>query len=403
MPTRRVFGSCASIGAAATALILAAAGWLSLHRQGEARAQSPALLTVIVASPLVRDVTQWDDYVGRFRASRSVDVRARVSGAVRQVLFVDGQIVHKGQLLFTIDDRRFRAAQAIALAEVASAQSRLNFASAELKRARGLTGDNALSTEELDKLKAEVRGAQAALDSARAQLRERDLDLNFTRVRAPISGRISDRRVDPGNLITGLEGSGGTLLTTIDAVDPMYFYFDASEALYLKRVREQRQNGAAPLAELRLQDETGYRWKGTLTFTDSAFSHSGTLRARVTVPNPSGLLRPGLIADLRLSAGTVRALLVPDAAVRTDEARQIVLVVDPSGMLVAKEVTVGALVDGLRIVLSGLHNTDRVLIEGSGSTAGDKVATQTGTITPDMRPLSAPVRSVPAPEATLSP
>jgi len=189
--------------------------------------------SVSVAKPLRRDVTQWDDYVGRFEPSRAVDIRPRVSGQVVAVHFVDGAIVHKGDLLFTLDKRPFDAALAEARGGLGSARSDLALASADLARAEHLVGDDAVSQGEIDRLRARVGAATAAVASAIARVQARSLDLEFTDVRSPIDGRVSDRRVDPGNLVAAGDGQSGTLLTTVNALDPIYFVFDASEAMFL--------------------------------------------------------------------------------------------------------------------------------------------------------------------------
>ena len=231
---------------------------------------APPPPVVTVATPLVRQIAEWDDYSGRFEASKSVEVRPRVAGAIVAVHFTDGSVVHQGQLLFTIDPRPFVAALAEARAAVASARSDLSLAQADLGRATRLLAVDAVSRSDVDRLRARVQSAQAALAAANARVQSRELDVGFTQVRAPITGRISDRRIDAGNLVQG-GGSGGegTLLTTINALDPIYFNFDASEALYLK-ARRARETGAAPSdVEIRLQDEPDYRWHGRLDFADN--------------------------------------------------------------------------------------------------------------------------------------
>jgi RND family efflux transporter MFP subunit len=318
---------------------------------------------VTVAAPIERQVNQWDDYVGRFEASRSVEVRPRVSGQIVAVHFTDGAIVRQGQLLFTIDPRPFTAALAEARASVASAQAALTLAETNLGRARRLLEAQAVSQSNVDQLTAEVRSARAALAAAQARVQSRALDVEFAYVRAPISGKISDRRIDPGNLVA----TGETLLTTINALDPIYFNFDVPESLFLKTARD-RQAGTASgqVAEIRLQDEAAYNWKGRLDFTDNGISqNSGTIRARAVVPNPNYFLAPGMFGNMRLAdGGSVSALLVPDAAIRTDQARKIVLVVGKDNTVAAKPVETGPLVGGLRVVRSGITKADRVIVQG---------------------------------------
>ena len=365
-------------------VVIGLVGAMLLHHDPAPPAMPSAAVTV--ATPIARDVTQWDDYVGRFAPSQTVEVRPRVSGQVVALHFHDGDMVRKGQLLFTIDQRPFQAAQAEARANVESAQSTLTLARSDLARATRLTGDDAVSAGEVDQIRSRVQSAVAALAAAQARLRERSLDMEFTEVRAPIGGKISDRRVDVGNLVVGGEGSSATLLTTINALDPIYFGFDASEALFLKTQRDRQQGGGATQIEVRLQDEAAYRWKGKLDFTDNGLDpRSGTIRGRATVANPQGFLTPGMFGNMRLSSGgTVRALLVPDLAIQTDQVRKTVQVVAADGTVSVKPVTVGAVIDGLRIVRSGLVPTDRVVIAGmQGAMPGAKVQATQGVIAPD--------------------
>jgi len=375
-------------GAAVLALLVIAGlvGVKLLHRAPASAAPPPADVTV--AAPLVRKVVEWDDYVGRFTASQAVEVRPRVSGQVMARRFKDGDLVQKGQVLFVIDPRLFQAAQAEAAANVAAAESALGLARADLARAARLTGDDAVSGGEIDQLRAKARSAEAALAAARARLRQRALDVEFTQVRAPISGRVSDRRVDVGNLVAGGDAGATTLLTSINALDPIYFTFDASEALFLKAQRDRQQGGGGSLVQVRLQDEPDYRWTGRIDFTDNGLDpRSGTIRGRAVLANPQGFLRPGLFGDMRLADGKAPqpALLVPDAAIQTDQARKMVLTVGPDGRVLAKPVTLGALVGGLRIVKAGLSPADRVVIEGmQGAQPGGKVSAHPGRIVPDV-------------------
>ncbi len=334
----------------------------------DAHAQAaPAAPSVTVSLPLSRSVVEWDEYVGRFAPSETVDVRPRVSGEIVERHFRDGQTVKKGDLLFTIDPRPFQAADAEARASVASAQSALDLAKTDLGRATRLQGDEAVSAGELDSLRAKMQAADANLKGAQARLASRALDLEFTQIRAPISGVVSDRRIDVGNQVVGGEGASSTLLTTINALDPINFVFDASEALYLKGQRARGDSHTAPTVEVRLQDEANYEWKGTVDFVDNGLDpHSGTIRGRATFANPKKLLMPGMVGDMRLAngSGDVKALLVPDAAVQNDQARKTVLVVNESNTLVARPVGVGPVVNGLRVVRTGLSPSDRVVIEG---------------------------------------
>jgi RND family efflux transporter MFP subunit len=345
------------------AILLAAA--VTLWNSDPSPAAAPPLPSVTVAAPLQREVNLWDDYVGRFEPSRSVELRPRVSGQIVGIHFTDGAIVRKGQLLFTVDPRPFAAALAEARAGVATAQSELALAQLNLGRAHRLLEANAVSQANVDQLTAQVRTASAALAAAQARVRQRALDVEFTQIRAPIGGRISDRRIDAGNLVSAGD-STGTLLTTINALDPIYFTFDVPESLYLKDSRERRAGAQGDVAEIRLQDEASYNWRGTLDFTDNGISqNSGTIRARAIVHNPDYFLTPGMFGNMRLAdGGTTPALLVPDAAIRTDQARKIVLVVGKDGTVAAKPVVTGPLVGDLRVIRTGLTSADRVVVQG---------------------------------------
>ena len=386
-----------------TPLVLVAAA-ATLLDSGPSPAAAPPTPMVTVAAPLEREINRWDDYVGRFEASRSVEVRPRVSGQVVGVHFTDGQVVQKGQLLFTIDPRPFTAALAEARASVASSQAALTLAETNLGRARRLLEAQAVSQSDVDRLTAEVRSAQAALAAARARVQSRALDVEFAHVRAPISGRISDRRVDPGNIV----GANESLLTTINALDPIYFTFDVPESLFLKAQRQrQAGNASGQVAEIRLQDETAYAHKGRLDFTDNGISqNSGTVRARAVVPNPTYFLAPGMFGNMRLAdGGTTNALLIPDAAVRTDQARKIVLVVGKDNTVAAKPVETGPLVGGLRAIRSGLARTDRVVISGvQFAMPGTKVNPRVGQIklSEGSAPQAPPPSTPSASQATLA-
>ncbi|KQU61961.1 secretion protein HylD [Sphingomonas sp. Leaf339] len=387
-------------------IALLGADGVKLFDQPDAAIAAPPPASVTVASPLVRQVSEWDDYVGRFAPSRTVEIRPRVAGEVTGIHFRDGEIVSKGQLLFTIDSRPFAASLAEARANAASAASALTLARTDLGRAERLVADEAVSAGEVDALRGRVQAASAALAAANARVRVRALDVSFAQVRAPIGGRISDRRVDAGNQVAGGEGTGGTVLTTINALDPIYFTFDGSEALYLKTQRA-RQPGAAPAAvEIRLQDEAEHRWKGKLDFTDNGLDQrSGTIRGRAVLANPGYFLTPGMFGNMRLaSAGTRSALLVPDDAVQTDQARKVLLTVDAKNVVTPKPVELGPVVNGLRIVRSGIGPKDRIIIQGTQmAMPGATVAPHIGRIT--VQP-GAPAQAAAQPlagEATLAP
>jgi RND family efflux transporter MFP subunit len=326
-------------------------------------------------------------------------------GQITAVHFADGATVRRGELLFTIDRRPFAAALAEAGASLASARSELALARADAQRADNLVGEDAVSKSELDRLHARVQAGIAAVAGAQARADARSLDLEFTEVRAPIAGRVSYRRVDPGNLVATGEGGSGTLLTTVNALDPIYFVFDASEALYLKALRAKQGGAKMSAIEVRLQDEADYRWRGALDFTDNGLDpRSGTIRLRAVVDNPGLFLAPGMFGNMRLaSGGATTALLVPDAAIQTDQARKVVLTVSKDGTVEAKPVVLGPVVDGLRIVRSGLAPNDNVVVGGvQMAVPGSKVLTRPGSIKP-AAPLNRSLTPATAGEATLPP
>jgi len=371
-----------------------AAGWFLLG--GNAQEAPPAAPpAVTVSAPLQREITEWDEYIGRFEASRSVEIRPRVSGAITAVHFRDGQVVRQGQPLFTIDARPYSAALREARADAGAASSELALARSELARASRLVEFDAVSKNEIDRLRARERAASAALAAAQARVNSRSLDVEFTTVRAPMTGRISDRRVDPGNLVSAGDGGSGTLLTTLMAVDPIYFSFEGSEALFLKAKRNGNAEGLT--VAVRLQDESDYAHQGKLDFTDNGLDpRSGTIRARAVFANSDLFLTPGMFGNMRLATGgTVNALLVPDAAVQTDQARKMLLVVKKDGTVAAKPVELGPVIDGLRVIRSGLLPDDRVVIVGTQfAMPGSKVEVRPGSIAPEKQ-AAAPTISAP--------
>lgn len=389
-----------AVAGALTAGLLVAA----LRPAGDAPVMPPPTLPVVTASqPLVRSITEWDDFTGRFEASNAVEVRPRVSGQLVRVHFRDGDTVGRGQLLFSIDARPYRESLAEADARAAAARTAAALARSEFARAARLVDDDAVSREEVDSLRAAMRSAEAGVAAAAAVVRQRALDLEFTRVRAPIAGRISDRRVDAGNLVAANE----SLLTTIHALDPIHFAFEGPEALHLKALRARAAGQGAPRqVEIRLQDEADYRWKGRVDFTDNGIDpRSGTLRARAVVSNPDGFLTPGLFGRMRLaSAVGVPALLVPDTAVRTDQARKVVFVVGRDNVVAARPVTPGPMVSGLRSIRSGLAEGDRVVIGGLQMAApGTRVTVQPGRIAiPAQTTAPRAQVAMPASQATLA-
>jgi RND family efflux transporter MFP subunit len=386
-----------------TVKIVAASALMAAALYGcssKSEAQAPPAPSVTVAAPLVQAVQDWDEFTGRFEATQSVEVRARVGGYVQGVHFRDGDYVRRGQLLFTLDPRPAQAALASARAQLSQAQAQLTLAQSELERAETLLESQAVSQAEVDTRRGALQTAQAAIAAANANVRARQLDLEFTRVTAPISGRVSDRRVDAGNLVAG-GSSAADVLTTVVSSAPIHFVFDGSEAVLLKYQRQARQ-GAAPI-QVRLQDESAFNRAGTLDFTDNAVdTASGVIRLRAVIPNADGFLKPGMFGQARLAgSGSYEAMLVPDAAIATDQARRVVYVVAADGTVAPRAVQLGPLVDGLRVIRSGLQATDRVIINGVQriQQPGMKVQARTGRIEPVAQEAEAPV-TTPAPAST---
>jgi RND family efflux transporter MFP subunit len=336
----------------------------------------------VVATPLQRNVSDWDDYVGRFEATNTVDIRPRVSGYVQKVGFTDGEIVHRGQLLFQIDPRPYQAALQQAQGQQARANATLADARVELTRAHALLAAKATSQQELDTRQAAELQAEADVQAAKAAVAAAQLNLGFTKVVAPIEGRVSDSRAQPGALVT----QDSTVMTDVVALDPIRFAFQAPEDLLLKYQRAKGSAGAggAPV-QIRLQDEAGYRWDGKIAFVDNAIdTGSGTIRAYAVAPNHALFLKPGMFGHMRLmSSAPHSALLVPDQAVVTDMTRQLVYVVSADGVASQRPVQLGPVIDGLRVIRSGLSPSDRVVISGlQRAKPGEKVTAAVGRVAP---------------------
>jgi RND family efflux transporter MFP subunit len=328
--------------------------------------------TVLVAHPLHQQVTEWDDYAGRFEAVESVEVRPRVSGLLQAVHFRDGQMVTKGQLLFEIDPRPFAAQLAQAKAQLAHAQAAQINADAQLKRGKSLIASHSLSEADLETLTATERQAEADVAAAQASIDANALNLEFTRVVAPLDGQASYHRLAPGNLVT----AETTVLTTIVTLNPIRFVFDAPESALLRYKREQTRLPDGNPVDIRLQDETEYRWKGQMEFLDNSLdANSGTIRGRALVENPKGFLTPGMFGHMRRFASRpTDAMLIPDQAVVNDQTRQLAYVVGADGVVGERTLEIGQLIDGMRIIRSGLEATDNIIISGvQRARAGRKV------------------------------
>jgi RND family efflux transporter MFP subunit len=341
---------------------------LTLAACGQKPKPTASVPVVTVSRPLQKEVVDWDDFVGRFEAMDEVDVRPRVSGYLTRIGFKDGQLVKKGEVLFEIDPRPYQAVLDQAKAQAQRAEATVQNSRTTLERGKILLAARAISQEEFDNRQAAQRQAAADLAAAEAAVRNAALNLSFTRVTAPLAGRVSDRRVAVGNLIN----ADSTVLTTIVSLDPIRFTFDGSEALYLKYQRDNRDGRRKSSREasnpvlIRLQDESEYRWKGQMDFVDNALSSgTGTIRGRAVVDNPNGFLTPGMFGHLRLlGSAPYSALLVPDRAVQTDQTVQVVYVLGADGVVRERQVVPGPAIRGLRVIKSGLQAADVVVIDG---------------------------------------
>ena len=377
-------------------------------QDGPAGSPAGAAPAVTVAAPLIKPIVDWDDYIGRFEARQSAEIRPRITGQVARVAFRDGQFVRAGDLLFVIDPRPFDAALAQAKAEAQRARATADLAKSNFTRTDTLMKANAVSREEFDTARATSAQAAASLAAAEATVQARALDASFTRVTAPISGRMSDRRVDVGTFVT----SGTTVMTTVVTLDPIYFVFTGSEAVYLKYQRAN-QAGTRPSSrvspnpvDIRLADENEYRWKGRMNFVDNVLdTGSGTIRGRAEVRNPQGFLTPGMFGHMRLlGSGSYQGMLIPEDAIVTDQSRKVALVVGADNVVSARPLTLGPNVDGLRVVRAGLAANDRIIIEGvQRARPGMKVAAKAGKIVPPAPgtgPVAPPFTEPPAAQAT---
>jgi RND family efflux transporter MFP subunit len=353
------------------AALLAALSLLSGCGQGP---QAPAFAppAVTVANPVKRTVTDQDEYVGRFVAVDSVEIRARVSGYLDRIHFTDGQMVKQGDLLFTIDKRPFQTALDQAVANLDQARANLTFAEVDLSRAATLVKERNITEQIFDQRTQTKRVAEATVAARDAALKSAQLDLEFTELRAPVSGRTGDRRVSPGNLVTGSTTGTTSLLATIVSLDPIRFEFTFDEASYLRYERlaqasneMKAREGGIPV-ELKLIDEADFVHKGHIDFVDNAIDRSsGTIRGRAVFTNPDFVFTPGMFGRVRLpSSAPYTALLVPDAAIGSEQVRKYVLAVGPDNIAKMKYVTVGLAFDDLRVIKTGLEEGDRVIVNG---------------------------------------
>jgi multidrug efflux system membrane fusion protein len=383
-------------GAVLVLLAVLGAGWAvySYPESGAAAADAtpapPPALQVVVTKPLVRDLEPRIGVIGQFSAVDQVEIRAQVGGILTEIHFVDGAIVRKGDLLFRIDTTPFeiRLAQTKATLDAATAQ--LALANQELARAQKLKLGEAGSVQNVDQRTAQQRAAVAAVEAAKAQIRDAQFDLDHCEIFAPFTGRIGNHLVSVGNLVAGSRAatSPTTLLATLVSLDPIYLDFDLSESDFdtFSRYRAASDGALGNKVEIALNGDPKYTKQGILDFLNNAIDRSsGTMHARATVANPDFALTPGAFARVRLAASApVPTLLVPDAAVLPDQSRHLVMTVSSDGTVVPKPIETGDLRGGLRVVTSGIGRDDRIIVDGLPYAApGSKVATKEGSVTFD--------------------
>ncbi len=363
--------------------------WLGLapHRGNRAAAAPTPTSVVTVSQPLQREVDVRAGFLGQFSAIDRVELRAQVGGTLTEIHFKDGQIVHKGDLLFVIDPRPYEIKLEQAKAALQTATARVALANNQLFRAQSLKRSDFATQETVDQRTNDQDASQAAVEDAKARVHDAELDLEYARVQAPFTGRIGARQVSIGSLVAGSRAatSPTTLLATLVSLDPLYLDFDMSESDFLTFSRE-RARLKGPLANkvmIALSDENNFTREGTLDFIDNALDRSsGTIHARATVRNEDLFLAPGQFARLRVAiASPTPVYLLPDAAVVLDQSQRLVMTVGSDATVKPKIVTTGELRGGLRVIRSGLEPSDRVIIDGLvRAIPGTKVAPQDGTI-----------------------
>lgn len=331
----------------------------------------PAPLPVVtVAPPIVKEITEWDEYTGRFQAIDKIDIRARVGGYLESVHFVDGAVVQKGDLLFVIDPRPYQAALNQAEAAIIAAQTKADYAANEFKRSANLVKSGSVSQGNFDEKRQQQEQTIADVQAAKAAAERARLDLEFTQIRSPIAGKISNKQVSEGNLITG-GNADGTLLATIVSIQPIYFYFDVDEQNYLKYVRLQNIALSNEVDQknpvyIKLMDEKDFSRKGYMDFVDNRLDeNTGTLRGRAIFENKDFLLLPGLFGRIRIPGSQLhKTILLNDESIMTDQSLKYVFVVDNNGTVSKRNVVLGPVVDGLRVIREGLNGDEQIIVKG---------------------------------------
>src|SRR5436309_2003467 len=364
------------------ALFIALAPVLAGCGEGAPKQAAPPPPAVTVATPQKQSVVDYDEYVGRFIAVDSVEIRARVSGYLEKVGFKDGQIVTGGALRFTVDRRPFEAALAQARANLAQARANLAFATSDLARASQLVRDRTITEQTFDQRTQAKSVAEASVAAQEAAVRQAELDIQFTELKAPVTGRIGDRRVSEGNLVTGGTGGNTTLLATIVSIDPIRFEFTFDQASFLRYERlgnAGKERGPGLDVAVKLIDESEFNHLGKMDFVDNVIDRtSGTIRGRAVLANPNGVFTPGMFGRVRVpGSAPYEALLLPDAAIGSEQVRKFVLVVDNENVARTKYVTLGQLVGDLRVIKEGVTTDDRVIVNGlMRARPGQKVTPQ---------------------------
>src|SRR5277367_2912450 len=334
--------------------------------------QAPPPPQVSVAQVLEKRVKDWDEFTGRLQAVETVEIRPRVTGYIDKVAFTEGSLVKRGALLFVIDPRPYQAEYDHAAADVKRFKTALDLGRIELVRVQRLRDSGAVSEEELDERKSTVAQAEANVAGAEAALEAASLNLNFTRVASPIDGRVSRAEVTRGNLVTG-RSNGGTLLSSLVSIDPIYLYFDADEQSYL-RYAQLARDGKRPSSrdagnpvQVGLANEQGFPHPGIMDFVDNQLNpQTGTIRARAVLQNKDGQFTPGLFARVQLLAGgEYPAILIEDRAVNTDQSQKYVLLLGADNKIEYRKVTLGRVIDGLRVVREGLKAGDVIVVNGA--------------------------------------
>jgi multidrug efflux system membrane fusion protein len=350
-----------------TVVVIAGLGTFGAIRV-DASAPAQAAPTIVpevdVAAVIEKTITDWQTYSGRLEAVEKVAVRPQVSGTIVSVNFKDGALVKKGDTLFVIDPRPYQAEVDRAAAPQAAAQAQAGYTQSDWERAQRLIGDNAIAKRDYDEKQNAARGASANVKAAQAALETAQINLGYTKVVAPVSGRVSRAEITVGNVVSA--GAGAPPLTTLVSVSPIYASFDADEQTYLQYIGREKDGTKVPV-QLGLADESGYSRTGVIDSVDNQLdTSSGTIRVRARFDNQDGTLIPGLYARIKVSGSAPHpALLIDDAAVGTDQDKKFVFVVDKSDQVVYREVSLGAMQGNLRVVKSGLQTGDRIVVNGT--------------------------------------